>query len=185
VFAELGPEAALDEVARRAEIGNSTVYRHFPDRAALLYEVVVAVMTRTAEEAERARAEESDPFAAVCRLVHAAAKERIAVLCPLLAGYPTDRGAELAEQKERLIDAGQALVARAQHEGGLRADVTFSDILMSLAQLTRPLAGVAWAAADRFAGRDLQVYLDGLHTPVRSNLPGTAATLEDLRRRAQ
>jgi AcrR family transcriptional regulator len=35
VFAEAGPEASLNEIARRAEVGPGTLYRHFPNRRAL------------------------------------------------------------------------------------------------------------------------------------------------------
>src|SRR5688572_26237650 len=34
-FAELGPDASLDEIARRAGVGVGTLYRHFPNRLAL------------------------------------------------------------------------------------------------------------------------------------------------------
>lgn len=36
VFTEQGLEAALDVIARRAGVGNATLYRHFPSRAALV-----------------------------------------------------------------------------------------------------------------------------------------------------
>jgi AcrR family transcriptional regulator len=36
VFAERGVEIPLDEVARRAEVGIATLYRHFPTREALI-----------------------------------------------------------------------------------------------------------------------------------------------------
>ncbi|WP_414683367.1 helix-turn-helix domain-containing protein, partial [Methylophaga sp. UBA5088] len=36
VFAEQGANASLREVARRAGIGMGTLYRHFPNREALL-----------------------------------------------------------------------------------------------------------------------------------------------------
>ena len=36
VFAEHGPEAALEEIARRAGVGIGTLYRHFPSRDALV-----------------------------------------------------------------------------------------------------------------------------------------------------
>src|SRR6185312_14329068 len=39
LFNEQGTEAPLDEVARRAGIGNATMYRHFPDRRELLIAV--------------------------------------------------------------------------------------------------------------------------------------------------
>jgi len=35
-FTEHGPEATLDDIARRAEIGPGTLYRHFPTRDALI-----------------------------------------------------------------------------------------------------------------------------------------------------
>src|SRR5215469_8592592 len=39
VFGELGVTAPLDEIARRAGVGNATMYRHFPSRR----ELVIAV----------------------------------------------------------------------------------------------------------------------------------------------
>jgi AcrR family transcriptional regulator len=39
VFAEQGAEAALDDIARRAGVGNATLYRHFPTRGDLLVAV--------------------------------------------------------------------------------------------------------------------------------------------------
>ena len=36
VFAEHGPDASLEEIARRAEVGIGTLYRHYPTRQALL-----------------------------------------------------------------------------------------------------------------------------------------------------
>jgi AcrR family transcriptional regulator len=39
VFAESGPDAPLDDVARRAGVGNATLYRHFPTRRELLVAV--------------------------------------------------------------------------------------------------------------------------------------------------
>ena len=39
VFAEQGPDASLEEVARRAGVGIGTLYRHFPSREALAEEI--------------------------------------------------------------------------------------------------------------------------------------------------
>ena len=36
VFSEQGTDASLNEVAKRAGVGPGTLYRHFPDREALL-----------------------------------------------------------------------------------------------------------------------------------------------------
>ena len=40
VFAEAGPDAQIDDVARHAGVGVGTVYRHFPTKEALLAELV-------------------------------------------------------------------------------------------------------------------------------------------------
>ena len=36
VFTELGPEASMEEIARRAKVGIGTLYRHFPTRFDIL-----------------------------------------------------------------------------------------------------------------------------------------------------
>ncbi|MFI1186995.1 TetR/AcrR family transcriptional regulator [Streptomyces californicus] len=181
LFVEFGPDVALDDVARRAGVGNATLYRNFPDRAALTHEVVLAVTSRTTLRAEEAAAE-SDPFAALSRFVHAAADERIGALCPMLSGVFDRDHPDLLAERGRLEEAVEGLVARAQSAGRLRTDIAVGDVLVALSQLTRPLPGIACQGIDRFTHRHLQLFLDGLETPARSELPGSAATLEDLRR---
>lgn len=184
MFVEFGPEVPLDEIARRAGVGNATLYRNFADRAALVHEVVLAVLGGTAERAEEAAVGEADPFVALSRFTHAAADERIGALCPMLAGgvdFDKDHPDLLAE-RDRLEGVVQGLVDRAHAAGRLRADVAVGDLLVALSQLTRPLPGFACLDIDRYTHRHLQLFLDGIEAPARSELPGTAATLEDLRR---
>ncbi len=85
MFVEFGPDVPLDEIARRAGVGNATLYRNFPDRDALVREVVVSVMDRTSEAAEQALTETGDAFAALERFVHVSADERISALCPMIS----------------------------------------------------------------------------------------------------
>ncbi|MEU8676997.1 TetR/AcrR family transcriptional regulator [Streptomyces sp. NPDC048560] len=182
MFVEFGPDVPLDEVARRAGVGNATLYRNFPDRAALTHEVVLSVTSRTTDRAEEAVAAESDPFAALSRFVHAAADERIGALCPMLSGSFDMNHPELLAERDRLEQAVEGLVERAMTAGRLRTDIAVGDVLVALSQLTRPLPGIACLDIDRFTHRHLQLFLDGLEAPARSVLPGSAATLEDLRR---
>ncbi|WP_244375804.1 TetR/AcrR family transcriptional regulator [Streptomyces ficellus] len=182
MFVELGADVPFDEVARRAGVGNATLYRHFPDRAALVHEVVLSVLSRTTESALEAATDEADAFEALRRFTHAAADERIGALCPLLSGAFDRDHPELLAERGRLEDAVQTLFARAQEAGRMRTDVAVGDLLVGLSQLTRPLPGSACPNFDRFVHRHLQLFLDGLEAPARSELPGTAATLEDLRR---
>lgn len=182
VFVEYGYEAPLDEIARRAGIGNATLYRHFPDRAALLHDVVLSVMSQTADQAERAGAEHTDPFTALRHFVHAAADERVGALCSLLAGRFEVLTADLVVERERMVAAVETLMERAQRTGRMRSDVGLGDLMVALSQLTRPLPGTGCMSTDRFTHRHLQLFLDGLEAPARSALPGRSATLEDLRR---
>ncbi|MDI3403437.1 TetR/AcrR family transcriptional regulator [Streptomyces cavernicola] len=184
MFVELGPEVPLDEIARRAGVGNATVYRHFSDRSVLIREVVCSVMDRTAERAEEALAEEADAFQALRRFVHAAADERIGALCPMLSGTFDEEHSALDGSRRRLELRIAEVMERARASGQLRTDIAVGDLFVALSQLTRPLPGSGCANFDQFVHRHLQLFLDGLQTPARSELPGSAATLEDLRRPA-
>ncbi|MFE9445654.1 TetR/AcrR family transcriptional regulator [Streptomyces sp. NPDC006602] len=182
MFTEFGPDAPLDEIARRAGVGNATVYRNFPDREALVREVVCSVMDRTAEAAERALAETGDAFGALERFVHVAADERVSALCPMVASTFDRYHPDLEAARERLESIIDALMDRAKAAGQLRTDVGVGDVMVVVAQLSRPPAGTGCDSADRFVHRHLQLFLDGLRAPARSSLPGTPITMEDLRK---
>jgi AcrR family transcriptional regulator len=181
MFTEFGPDVPLDEIARRAGVGNATVYRNFPDRDALVREVVCSVMDRTSEAAEQALVESGDAFAALERFVHVSADERISALCPMVATAFDQNHPDLEAARERLEQIVDELMDRAKAAGRLRTDVGVGDVMVAVAQLSRPPAGTACVSADRFVHRHLQLFLDGLRAPAPSVLPGTAATMEDLR----
>ncbi|MEU6879384.1 TetR/AcrR family transcriptional regulator [Streptomyces sp. NPDC046712] len=185
MFVEFGPQVPLDEIARRAGVGNATLYRNFPERNDLIHEVVLSVTSRTTDLADEAiaavDAAEADAFDALRRFVHGAADERIGALCPMLDGTFDMDQPELEAERKRLEAAVQGLVDRAHRAGRLRPDAGVGDLLVAVSQLTRPLPGTACLNMDRFVHRHLQLFLDGLEAPARSELPGSAATLEDLR----
>ncbi|MBC9730440.1 TetR/AcrR family transcriptional regulator [Streptomyces sp. TRM68367] len=181
MFVEHGPEVPLDEIARRAGVGNATVYRNFPDRDALVREVVCSVMDRTSEAAERALAETGDAFEALERFVHAAADERISALCPMVSSTFDKQHQDLEAARLRSEELVGGIMERARAAGQLREDVGVGDVMVAVAQLSRPPAGTQCLSVDRFVHRHLQLFLDGLRAPARSALPGAAATLEDLR----
>jgi AcrR family transcriptional regulator len=181
MFVEFGPDVPLDEIARRAGVGNATVYRNFPDRDALVREVVCSVMDRTSEAAEVALAETGDAFGALERFVHTSADERISALCPMVQSTFDQHHPDLEASRERIEELVGRLMDRAKAAGQLRDDVDVGDLMVAVAQLSRPPAGTGCLSADRFVHRHLQLFLDGLRAPARSFLPGTAVTMEDLR----
>ena len=181
MFVEHGPDVPLDEIARRAGVGNATVYRNFPDRDALVREVVCSVMDRTSEAAELALAESGDAFEALERFVHTSADERVSALCPMVASTFDQNHPDLEAARQRCEELIEELMDRAKAAGQLRPDVGVGDVMIATAQLSRPPAGTGCLVNDRFVHRYLQLFLDGLRAPARSALPGTAVTMEDLR----
>ncbi|NEY36178.1 TetR family transcriptional regulator [Streptomyces sp. PRKS01-65] len=182
MFVEHGSDVPFDDIARRAGVGNATVYRNFPDRDALVREVVCSVMDRTACAAEKALAENGDAFAALEHFVHTAADERISALCPMVSRTFDQHHPDLVAARKRIERLVAVLMDRARKAGQLRPDVGVGDLMVAMGQLSRPPAGTPCFRVDRFVHRHLQLFLDGLRAPARSSLPGTAVTLEDLRR---
>ncbi|QNS05692.1 TetR/AcrR family transcriptional regulator [Streptomyces xanthii] len=185
LIVEHGTELPLDEVARRAGVGNATLYRNFKDRGELMRHVVLTVTDRISAHAEQGlaavEADEADSFGALRTFVHAAADERIGALCPILHATFEHAHPDVVAARDRLTVAVEGLIARARATGQLRSDVGVGDLMVALSQLTRPLPGTGCMDFDRFVHRHLQLFLDGLMTPARSELPGEAATLEALR----
>src|SRR6059058_3759513 len=72
IFADHGPGAPLEEIARRAGVGIGTLYRRFPDRPSLLRAVALDMLSRVAQEAQLALAEEPNAFQALARYMHRA-----------------------------------------------------------------------------------------------------------------
>lgn len=162
---EQGLKVSLDEIARRAGIGNATLYRHFPGRHALLVEALERIAVTGAEAAEEAAAQEDDPYTALSCFAQAVARERLAALC-CLSDELAKECPELARQTDRLTHAAQRLLTRAQQAKQVRADVSLEEFLVAITQLSRPLPGASWSATDRFSPRILQLYLDGLFISV-------------------
>src|SRR5579863_4035229 len=99
-FIEHGPGAPLEEIARRAGTGIATLYRRFPDRQALMRDVVLDAIEGTIEVARRAAAEEPDPFRALARYMHEVIDVRTAAVIPALIGAVPLDDAEMARARE-------------------------------------------------------------------------------------
>jgi AcrR family transcriptional regulator len=181
-FVAHGAEAPLDDVARRAGVGIATLYRHFPDRPALLREVALDLIGRSADEAGAALAEEPDAFEALARYMHRALDLRIAAVMPeLVRRVPMDD--ELRAVRSASVGPLDQIVATARADGSLRPDVASGDVGLLLVRLTRPLPGGFSPEDDnRLAHRHLDLLLDGLRSSAYRGepLPEPAMTFDDL-----
>jgi AcrR family transcriptional regulator len=185
VFVEQGPEAPLDEIARRAGVGIATLYRRFPDRQALMQAVVMDALASVAEAASRALAEEPNGFAALGRYMHAALDLRIAAVIPALLGQVALEDPAVTQLRDLGVGTLETIIDTALREGMLRADVAFADIGLLINRLSRPLPGAFPRELDiRLAHRHLEIVLDGLRMARESTaapLPGPVLTLDNLR----
>src|SRR5439155_5023313 len=163
VFVEHGADAPLDDIARRAGVGIATLYRRFPDRAALLRAVALAVLARSGDEARAAEAEEADSFCALARYMHRALNLRISAVIPALLGHISFEDEEVKHARQQAVEPVLRLIEAAQAAGRLRADVAFGDIGLLLVRLSRPLPGPFPRELDmRLAHRHLDLVLAAL-----------------------
>jgi len=188
VLIERGPAAPLDEIARRAGTGIATLYRHFPDRQALIRDVILDTLLRTNDEARQAASEEPDPFRALARYMHRAIDVRTAAVIPaLLAESPLDED-EIKQARQTGSALLEELVGAAHRAGTLRGDVTSGDIGLLIVRLSRPLlGGFPPETNNNLSHRHLDLLIDGLRSTARqpAQLGGPALTLTDLRRLPQ
>jgi AcrR family transcriptional regulator len=185
VFVEDGPDAPLEDVARRAGVGIATLYRRFPDRPSLMRAVVLDVLGRTAYQARLALTEEPDAFQALIRYMHRAVDLRVAAVIPALLGQLSLDDEEMMRARDEASRPLQAIIDAAHSAGSLRPDVTFADIGLLVIRFSRPLPGsFPPDLNDRLAHRHLDVLITGLRQTDMADgevLSGPALTLEDLR----
>jgi AcrR family transcriptional regulator len=176
VYAEQGVEAPLDVIARRAGVGNATLYRHFPTRGALVEEIFREPLERVREAGEAAR-ESAQPWPGLAsyldRVFSMLAGDRGANDL-MTTGLPEVPSLEALHTHNR--DTVTGLLRRAQREGTVRADVEPADLLLALLALGRVVPALAAVAPGGWR-RPLALLLDGfLARPVGAGLPGPALT---------
>ena len=127
-FIEHGPEVSLDEIAHRAGVGPTTLYRHFPDKDDLIQAVLDDLIQAVHDNADQATNIE-DPYEAFRAVFSRSCdmSEREVASFLRLAG--ASRHAD--EHANRLITAviGPA-TSQLREAGGLRPDITVDDITM-------------------------------------------------------
>jgi AcrR family transcriptional regulator len=133
VYGELGPEASVEAVARRAGVGERTLYRRFPTKAGLvraaLDQSIAEDLTPAIEDAGRA----DNPLRGLAQLIEAAislgAREHNLLTAARRAGSLTP------DISTALNDALYALARRGQQAGLVRADLVADDLPRLIAML--------------------------------------------------
>jgi AcrR family transcriptional regulator len=161
-FAELGPEASLDEIARRAGVGIGTLYRHFPTREAIVEAVYRREVQQLADAAPRLA--ESLPPAEALRawmgvfIDYIAAKK---VIAPALKSLVGGGSALYADSGARIQEAMALLVERARASGDIRPGADAADLLRALIGFAYVNSAPDWEASAR---RLADLLFDGLRS---------------------
>jgi AcrR family transcriptional regulator len=174
-----GLDTPLDEIARRAGVGNATLYRRFPTREEL-YEAVFAETGRLlAEIADRVLAIEDGWTALVSYLEEICAFMATdqGLSDPMTEWMP--RSPALNEIRLRNEAVVGELLERAQRQGGARPDVGFTDMALIMCSLQRVIPASSAVCPDAWR-RHLAITLDGLRPRPDSTLPPTALGYEQL-----
>lgn len=138
VFAEQGPTASTEEIARRAGVGIGTVFRHFPTKEALLETVFVAQLTRLCEQAHATATTEGAQqalFGLFARAVELSATKRAVVEAISSAGVDTSPLTSLTTNT--LVPTLDRLLAGAQQAGTVRDDLRVNDLIALLVGTAR------------------------------------------------
>lgn len=171
VFTERGADGSMEEVARRAEVGIGTLYRHFPTREALLAATFDDRLLALADTTLAQAARKISPAASLQTFL-----EQLVFQTGIYSGLATSLGVVLQSGTpgcHATTEAGQELLARAQKQDEIRRDVQFEDVVcmataISLAVQKDPLDL-------RRSQRLVTMFMDGLRaTAVQKRQPRAA-----------
>jgi AcrR family transcriptional regulator len=157
---QAGGEPSRDAIAERAGVGIGTLYRHFPDRQALLHAVARHALENSIDAGEAIVESAADGEDALRRYMHAALDNGIGVVNMI---HPLLEKRDWPDLRARAAALLKTLLARAVQDGKLGADVSARDIVFATIRFARPLAIGLPASEERaIAHRHLDFYIDGL-----------------------
>jgi AcrR family transcriptional regulator len=144
-FTAHGTDVSLEDVAREAGVGPGTLYRHFPNRDALLENVYRAEVAKLAEEQKRLSATLAPVDALKAWMVvfvdYIATKKVIAAALNAMVGGSSELFASTGEQVKTAV---RYLVARAVEAGEIRPDVEPLDLLRALVGVANVASSPDW-----------------------------------------
>jgi len=163
-FTELGEQAQMDDIARRAGVGVGTLYRHFTTKDVLVGELISVKLSDFAERVRLKFEEESDPWAAF----EGGFREQVDVMARDAAHQnmtfaATPDAMEIAAPAvAELREAWGAVIARAKEAGVLRKDFAVDDVRTMMCGLGGMMAADARSVMSFDWRRQVDLFLDGV-----------------------
>jgi AcrR family transcriptional regulator len=172
------PSAPIADVAKRAGVGISALYRRYPSKEDLLRELCADGLRRYISAAEVASADDGDPWESFASFMQRVVAADAASLTQRLAGtfVPSEdlyRAAAYAGELNRKV------FDRAQQAGAIRPDADVNDLGLIFEQLASIQLGDRERTHD-LRRRYLALALDGLRAQSDDPLPGPAPSGEEL-----
>jgi AcrR family transcriptional regulator len=170
-FVTGGLDVPIREIARRAEVGPATVYRHFPTKETLVAEAFTDRMQAWRSILDEGLAD-PDPWrgfrVAVEKLCELQARDR-GFIAAFKSAFP--RAMDFGANRSSSLTAAAELIRRAKATGRLRPDAVVEDLMLMImandgVHASTPAAGIA--ASRRLAALMIQA-LEA--SPVASPLP--------------
>ncbi|MBA2810193.1 TetR/AcrR family transcriptional regulator [Streptomyces sp. KM273126] len=167
IYTESGPEASLEEVARRAGVGIATLYRRFPNKEELVRALLEQTVAEEMAPAIEAALHDKDHLRGLAALLEAAvsfaARER-GILSAL-----RNSGSLASEISESFYEALILVTRRAQRAGRIRADLVPDD-LHRITVMALSVLGTMRADSDGWK-RYVTLMIDGLAPAQQTPLP--------------
>ncbi|MFI1969037.1 TetR family transcriptional regulator [Streptomyces cinnamoneus] len=160
-FTAHGTDASLEDIAKRAGVGIGTLYRHFPNRTALMSAVfqgeVDGLLARSRELL--ASPEPCRALVAWLRAIVTHAGTYRGLSRALMAAQ-SDEASAMSRCSLPMREAGDTLLTRAKRAGAVREDVDIADLM----QLTNAISLAAEQSPDdpELADRLLKLTLTGI-----------------------
>jgi AcrR family transcriptional regulator len=172
------PGAPIAEVAKRAEVGISALYRRYPSKEDLLSKLAGDGLARYVELAREALDADGDLWEAFCAFMRGVVVADTPSITVRLAGTftPSPDTYPLAMEGDAV---NRAMLARFKAGGVLREDVENGDLQM----ITESLASIKIGDKERTIQarlRALELYLQALRAPGAGPLPGTPVSEEEM-----
>ena len=182
VIAIDGAHASVAAIAARAGVGIGSLYRRYRSKDELFQHLCEVALDQWREAAEQGL-EHDDPWEGFAHYFNTGVDLGPGSLAPIAGTIALTP--EMEAKSRRADEAIEALVARAQAAGVLRADVTPVDLALMIEQLSRSplLEQLDWQgrqelreAAMNARARIKAIALEGLRATASAPLPGPAPT---------
>jgi AcrR family transcriptional regulator len=166
LFAECGQATQMDDVARRAQVGVGTVYRHFPTKTALHGELMAAKFRHHAEVARRWATEPDGwtAFEGFLRETFAAMATDASLRQRVTWSEDGDAVALAEREREALSEVVGEIIERAQAQGRMKPDFGTQDMpafMCSAGSVIAAQQATPIVLGDRF----LELLIDALRVP--------------------